>query len=272
MHPPHPLVVTPNQTHDQDPRQRFTSPCSRDTTPHLTVHCAEQPRRADGGGGAGLTAPPDVCREAPGPRAAQCASPKKSKHRTRGSTYSRAGHWEALPTCTSAGAEHKAHALKNSTWTYSQLVLLFVLAVPLRLRVCGLDVAGDELPSLGESEAFLESRHSERRESRPRSVGVYERAVNTEAPTTHSTTRSQEGLKEGPSPIRCVNPDAPPQGRLGRPPRATDSAAHLVEERLVQRRVLPLQVMDLFVELGLYVSALHLKLFQCVDSSFYCFR
>lgn len=54
--------------------------------------------------------------------------------------------------------------------------------------------------------------------------------------------------------------------------QGTSSAAHLVEERLVQRRVLPLQVVDLFVELGLYVSTPHLKLFQCINSSLHCLR
>lgn len=47
---------------------------------------------------------------------------------------------------------------------------------------------------------------------------------------------------------------------------------HLVKERLVQRRVLPLEAVDLLVELGFYVRTLHLELLQRVDSSFYCFR
>lgn len=48
-------------------------------------------------------------------------------------------------------------------------------------------------------------------------------------------------------------------------------ATHLVKERLVERGVLPLQVVHLLVELGLYVGALHLQLFQRIDSSFHCF-
>lgn len=48
-------------------------------------------------------------------------------------------------------------------------------------------------------------------------------------------------------------------------------AAHLVKERLVQRGILPLQVVHLLVELGLYVSTLHLQLFQRIDSSLHRF-
>lgn len=78
---------------------------------------------------------------------------------------------------------------------------------------------------------------------------------------------------ESPS-VRACRPavrDALARAGLDVLARPTGSA-HLVKQGLVQRRVLPLQVVDLLVELGFYVSTLHLELLQGIDSSLHRFR
>lgn len=51
-----------------------------------------------------------------------------------------------------------------------------------------------------------------------------------------------------------------------------ESFAYLVKDGLVEASILPLELMDFFIELGLYVGALELEPLQGINSSLYDLR